>query len=78
MDYGHSELGVGPGIFHVLPPKAPTEPSVASAKASPKPAKFRAQEVAPVAPAATQEALVFWDDIHPSNSLLHTLTDGGV
>lgn len=39
-----SELDVGPGIFHILPLKAPTETDVASAKASPKPAKSRAQE----------------------------------
>lgn len=54
MSYGHSELDVGPGIFHILSPKAPTEPNIAS----PKAAKSRAQEVAPVAVAARQEAPV--------------------
>ena len=61
--YIQSELRVRPGIFHMLSPKAPTEPNFASMRS---PDISKALNVAPVTPAATQEANVLQDNFNPS------------
>lgn len=68
MDFGHSELDVGPGIFHVLSPKAPTEPNVVSPKAT----KSRGQAEAPVAASGSSSLM----GQHPSCKQHFTHTTG--